>query len=832
MAVLATGLGKTWLSAFDSHRPEFRRVLFVAHREEILSQAMATFRRIRPEAHLGLYSGKEKTPEADVLFASIQTIGRKVHLEKFGARDFDYIVVDEFHHAAARSYRGLIDYFEPQFLLGLTATPERTDGGDLLGLCQENLVFRCDLAEGICEGLLSPFHYFGVPDEVDYSNIPWRSSRFDEAALTAAVATQKRAQNALDQYHEKAGARTLAFCCSKRHANFMRDYFRKANLRAVAVHSGESSDPRALSLEQLVAGELDVIFAVDMFNEGVDLPNVDTVMMLRPTESRILWLQQLGRGLRRVEGKECLVVIDYIGNHRSFLLKPQSLFDLPIGDAHVARALERLQRGEFELPPGCEVTYDLQTIEILKGLLRRSTGSDVVRFAYEDFRERHGERPTATELHHENYAPRTLRRTHGSWLGFVDSMGDLTATESELVGSGAPSEFLAALETTQMTRSYKMLVLLGMLASDRFPGAISIGELCDRVRSIARRSVVFQRDLGISLDDSGALRLLLEGNPIKAWTGGRGTGGRAHFDYSDGRFSTLFTVDESRRSDFAELVRELVEWRLAEYLSRPEVDTSPLAREFSCKVSHANGRPILFLPDREKHPDLPMGTTSVMVRERKFDANFVKIALNTMCEPGSKENALPEVLRDWFGGDAGQPGTRNSVRFILRDEYYEMEPIGVQGSHDAPVGLQVGGSYMREQIPEGFGLEFQSQRWQQGHVSIGGHVFLFVTLDKTKMVKEHRYDDKFVSADLFEWKSQNRHTRNGKPGQEMQNHAGLGIPIHLFVRKVKKIQSKAAPFVYCGDVDFVDWEGDKPITIRWRLHEPLTQELARMFEIE
>jgi superfamily II DNA or RNA helicase len=380
LVVLATGLGKTWLSAFDSKRPEFRRILFVAHREEILGQAMATFRRIRPEAHLGMYSGKEKTPEADILFASIQTIGRRVHLEKFDVREFDYIVVDEFHHAAARSYRGLIDYFEPKFLLGLTATPERTDGGDLLALCQENLIFRCDLAEGIREGLLSPFHYFGVPDEVDYSNIPWRSSRFDEAALTAAVATQKRAQNALDQYHERAGARTLAFCCSVRHADFMRDYFRQASLRVASVHSGKTSDPRTLSLEQLVAGELDVIFAVDMFNEGVDLPNVDTVMMLRPTESRILWLQQLGRGLRKSKGKVRLVVIDYIGNHRSFLLKPQSLFGLPIGDAHIARVLEQFERGQLELPPGCEVTYDLQTIEILRGLLRRSTGSDVVRF--------------------------------------------------------------------------------------------------------------------------------------------------------------------------------------------------------------------------------------------------------------------------------------------------------------------------------------------------------------------------------------------------------------------------------------------------------------------
>ena len=190
LVVLATGLGKTWLSAFDANRPEYKRILFVAHREEILTQARETYRRIRPDARLGLYTGTEKTAEADIVFASIQTLGRRQHLQHFASNWFDYIVMDEFHHAAASTYRRLLDHFTPKFLLALTATPERTDGGDLLALCQENLVYRCDVAAGIERGLLCPFHYFGVPDDVDYRNIPWRNSRFDEEALTAAVATE------------------------------------------------------------------------------------------------------------------------------------------------------------------------------------------------------------------------------------------------------------------------------------------------------------------------------------------------------------------------------------------------------------------------------------------------------------------------------------------------------------------------------------------------------------------------------------------------------------------------------------------------------------------
>ena len=194
LVVLATGLGKTFLAAFDSQAHQ--RVLFVAHREEILTQAMAAFRAVRPGARLGRFSGAEKDREAEILFASVQTLARATHLRTFAEDAFDYIVIDEFHHAAATTYRRIIDHFEPRFLLGLTATPDRTDGGDLLGLCQENLVYRCDLWDGIGRDLLSPFHYFGVPDPVEYAQIPWRSGRFDDAALTEALATHARAENA------------------------------------------------------------------------------------------------------------------------------------------------------------------------------------------------------------------------------------------------------------------------------------------------------------------------------------------------------------------------------------------------------------------------------------------------------------------------------------------------------------------------------------------------------------------------------------------------------------------------------------------------------------
>ncbi len=822
LVVLATGLGKTWLSAFDSDRPEFRRVLFVAHREEILGQAMKTFRRIRPTARLGLYTGTEKDGDAEVVFASVQTLNREAHLKRFDRREFDYVVIDEFHHAAASTYRRLIDYFEPRFLLGLTATPERTDGGDLLSLCGENLVYRCDLREAIGRGLLSTFRYFGVPDAVDYEDIPWRSRRFDEQKLTEAVATTERAQNALEQVRKHGGERVLAFCCSKRHADFMRDYFLEAGVKSAAVHSGEGSDPRAGSLEKLEAGDLQVVFAVDMFNEGVDIPHIDTVLMLRPTESRLLWFQQFGRGLRKAEGKRDLAVIDYIGNHRSFLIKAQALFDLLPGDQHLRAQFERLQAGEADLPPGCEVTYELEAMDILRSLLREPRGQDVVRSYYETFREQQGRRPTATEALHEGYSPRTAARGHGSWLRFVETMGDLPDASPVLDTATAAGKFLEQLESTQMTKSYKMLVLLAMLQEGLFPGEIPIAALTHGVERLARRSPALVADIGEPIESQDALQGHLERNPIEAWTRGRGTGSRAYFAYANEIFGTTFDIPDVQRELFQQLAREIAEFRLAEYLTRP---TSPGADEvrFRCRVSHADGRPILFLPDRGRVSGIPEGWVPVVANNESYEANFVKVAINVMRRPGSEENVLPALLQEWFGDQAGSPGTRSEVEFSDESGQLTLSPMRPEDS-----ALALWSSYPRREVAERFGQPY-SRNWEQGFVARGQNTFLFVTLDKSDLPEDHRYSDRFLSRDVFEWQSQNQ-TRQGTPtGENLRTHQEKGIHVHLLIRKQAKLEGRGAPFVYCGPVSFVDWEGEKPITIRWHLDEPVPDSLWTAF---
>jgi superfamily II DNA or RNA helicase/diadenosine tetraphosphate (Ap4A) HIT family hydrolase len=729
LVVLATGLGKTWLSAFDA--ANFDRVLFVAHREEILEQAMQTFRLMRPDGHFGRYTGTEKDLGADVLFASIQTLGRVAHLRQFSPEAFDYIIVDEFHHAAARTYRGLIDYFTPRFLLGLTATPERTDGGDLLALCQENLVYRCDAFDGIERGLLSPFHYFGVPDEIDYAQIPWRNKSFDVESLTGALATQARAQNALEQHEKHGGQRTIGFCCSVRHAEFMAEYFRNAGLRAVSVHSGPNSAPRASSLESLQAGDLDVVFAVDMFNEGVDVPLIDTVLMLRPTESAIIWMQQFGRGLRKAAGKDLLKVVDYIGNHRTFFTKVRAMLQIGEGDRAIALALESISKGNWEFPPGCEVTYDLHAIDLIENLLRTDSGDALAAF-YVDFCERHGQRPSAVEAFHAGYE---LKNTgHGSWFGFLRHMGTLNEGEAAVLEQH--TDFLDDICKTRMTRSYKMLLLKAWLRRSETLEPVHIDELTEEVARLAHGNPHYADDISVEVSDKLKLRKLLVDNPIDAWTGEANS---SPFIFQDDVFGleTMPTIDLAPA--LSELLIETVDWRLVEYLSRRELGPEPSSSESLADVAND-----------------PTGSSS-------------------------------QVGELWH-------------------------------------------EYMRDEIPPLFGDQFNPGSWNSGIVMSGKNMILLVTLKKENLSVGGHYEDGFVDPQTFTWQSQNRTTQQSNHGQIICGNEE-GYNIHLYVRAGKLRGKKAAPFTYCGNVSFLSWEGEKPISVEWRLSAPLPDHYHRLFGI-
>jgi hypothetical protein len=629
---------------------------------------------MRPDASIGRLTGSQRETSADLLFASIQTLGRVEHLASLPPNAFDYIVVDEFHHAAASTYRRVIDYFEPKFLLGLTATPERMDGGDLLALCQENLVFSASIPAGIAAGLLSPFRYWGVPDEVDYSNIPWRNARFDPEELEAAIATEARAANALEQFRKHGGKRCIGFCCSRRHADFMAEFFATRGVRAVAVHSGEISAPRARSLERLAAGELDVIFSVDIFNEGVDMPNLDMVLMLRPTESIVIWMQQFGRGLRRSFDKPFLTVVDYIGNHRAFLTKLRAIAALAgreaNSDAALRQTLDDVMRERLHLPPGCSVTYDLVSVEILQRLLRPTAGEAALEAFYDDFLDRHGVRPTAVEAYHEGFSPRTAGER--SWLGFVARKSGLAPREADAYAQSRA--FLESIEKTPMTRSYKIVLLLAMMAADALPGSAGIDALTEQVAKLAARFVKIREDFSVDISDTQALRGLLINNPIRAFVGADGTGGVQYFRFEADRLSATFEADDP--AALRDLLHEVLDWRLAQYLDR--ADPAAARADVLCSVAQATGeRPILFLPRPAASLGLETGPAAIRIEGQQFEAVIAKIAINVVRKVGEETNRLPEILRRWFGEDAGLPGRGDRVRLKRGDAGFELEPVRV-----------------------------------------------------------------------------------------------------------------------------------------------------------
>lgn len=823
LVVLATGLGKTWLSAFDSDRSEFRRVLFVAHREEILNQAIDNFRRIRPNASIGRLAASERTIDAELLFASVQTLNRAQHLSSFDPASFDYIIIDEFHHAAAATYRKVIDHFQPKFLLGLTATPERMDGGDLLALCQENLVFEASVPDGVTADLLCPFQYWGVPDLVDYTNIPWRNSGFDPTELTAAVATEARAENALEQFRKHDAKRCIAFCCSQRHANFMADFFNARGVRSVAVHAGDGSAPRATSLQQLASSELEVIFSVDMFNEGVDVPNIDTVLMLRPTESTVIWMQQFGRGLRKAPGKPHLTVVDYIGNHRSFLMKLRSVAALADREATSMGALravlDEVIKQELNLPEGCSVTYELETVQILEDLLKPSRTETAIEAFYKDFSERHGVRPTATETFHEGINPRG--NSERSWLGFVLRMNGLT--EAETTAFKAARAFLEAIEKTEISRSYKIVLLLALLSADAIPGEIGIDRVVEHVAAFANRYHRIRDDFSIDPNDSKGLSRLLIDNPIRAFVEAKGTDEITFLKFEGGRLSTTFEVEEV--DVFRELLREILDWRLSQYLSRPTATNA--TGDIVCRVARAGDRPILFLPSNATSLCLDLGPAQVEINGQTYEVVIAKIAINVVHRSGQERNLLPEILRGWFGEDAGLPGRGERVRLKRGPSGFAMEPLKASTSQ----GLQVWGRYLREVIPPAFNLAFSQAIWNAGFVVQDPDIFLLVTLSKDDMNQEHRYVDHFVSDREFAWQSQRRTTQASKHGQLLRNHQSRGHRVHLFVRPTKKTGTKPTPFFYCGQVDFLSWEGEAPISIRWQLREPVPPSLLTTLSV-
>jgi len=860
LVVLATGLGKTWLSAFDAVQMGARRILFVAHREEILYQAAETYLRIKPDSRVGFYMSKQRDRTVDILCASVQTLGKETHLERFSPQHFDYIVVDEFHHAAAPVYHRLLSYFAPQFLLGLTATPDRTDRSDILSLCDDNLVYEYPLFEGVKGDFLVPFHYYGIYDEsVDYTEIPWRNGKFDPNLLANKLATYGRARHALRMWRQHKQSRTLAFCVSRTHADFMANQFAKQGVRAAAVH-GESQMSRGEALESLESGQLDVIFSVDLFNEGVDLPAIDTVLLLRPTESKILFLQQIDRGLRKsvATGKDKLVILDFVGNHQSFLHKPQALIGQAMNHRQLAEFARKAEKNQLDLPDGCFINYDLEVIDFLKGLDQNGAEKD-----YQALKDTLGRRPTLTEYYHFGASLTKTRKQHGSWFGLVRDMDDLTDTEAELLASHEP--FLVEVETTSITKSFKMILLDAFQQLGGWRSAPTLPELAEASWQILKRRPRLYQDIADSVKDvDGTSPQWLQywkKNPVDHWT----NKSPSAFKIEDNKLKPAISLEEHQLSTFGEMVQELIDYRLASYEARqsakeiqgpvenvmpmtpagPELPYFP-SLKIACghfrnsqaeepeyrAIGMGHGR---IAPNRHfiarasgnsmnggKNP-IHDGDYLLLEQINPNQAGSITgktLAIERLDETGDTQYLLRTVRKSSAGDYVLEAANPDYDDIVVTPELSEQFRTfaRLDGIVD-PLEMAVGQEIPREEIPELFGATFNPGNWQSGHVFLkeaDAHVLL-VTLNKQGKASQHRYVDHWIDEHTFHWQSQNSTTPQSKRGRELIDHKKLGLSVHLFVRENKLRNGKAAPFTYYGPVEYQSHEGSGPMSVVFKV---------------
>ncbi|MBB5341993.1 DEAD/DEAH box helicase [Tunturiibacter gelidoferens] len=428
VVVLPTGTGKTVLSAIDARR-HGGRTLFLVHRLDILKQSIDAYKMVWPDMRLGVLTGevKEHELDCDVLFASKDTLRQPDQLERFPRDWFSYIVVDEVHHGQSPSYRDVLTYFQPQFMLGMTATPDRTDRKDIFELFEYSKIYEIPLSDVIDQGYLVPYTYHGLTDDIDYSKVRFQGLHYNVADLERLLIVPERNEAIVREYLEKgSGDKAIGFCVSIKHAERMAEFFNEHGITAVAIHS--EAPNRDELVQAFRENKFQVAFTVDLFNEGIDFPNVQVLLFLRPTESKTVFLQQLGRGLRLCIGKDRVRILDFIGNYRranqirKFLAKSSTVTESDENGRTKRKTL-------YEYSTGCEVHFDESVQEILDRQDAEELGitKDDLKEAYFTLAERLSRKPSRSDLDRDGeYKSGKYVQLFGSWVGFLREVGEYT----------------------------------------------------------------------------------------------------------------------------------------------------------------------------------------------------------------------------------------------------------------------------------------------------------------------------------------------------------------------------------------------------------------------
>lgn len=714
LVIAATGTGKTYMSAFDILEFNPKRLLFLVHREDILRDAKDTYRSLckNKNVSMGLYTGNIKDEEAHYLFSTVQTMER--NMTSFSRDSFDYIVVDEAHHSTSPTYKKILGYFNSKFLLGITATPERCDTGNIFDVFDNNVALEIRLNKALEHDLIVPFHYFGITDidSVDYKNISLDNISEVSKKLMISSRTdfiiEKMNFYGFDGTKQKA----IGFCINKEHAYYMEKEFNKCGIESIALTGEDSVDKRREYIKMLESDDhsLKVIFTVDIFNEGIDIPSINQILMLRPTSSPIIFIQQLGRGLRKYEDKEFLTVLDFIGNHSKAFLIALALK----GDRYYDKdSLKVSIATNFSDIPGCSnIQMDRIAQErILKQLDTEDFNSfKYLKEEYNEFKHLLGGKIPYKLIDYIKYdgAPDPIKfinyaKTYQGFLKKVEKYDALELEDDKFLNVLKWLSNMLPLKRPHEFGIIKYLVDVGSLALSE--GSKVISKYIDNLDKESVRHAF--RNLNQDFYDTKQIK-----NNIKL------------LDFIDDKLIRLSSFEEILyNNSYRESILDLLNYGLIKY------------------------------------------------EERFGSENF------------------------------GNP-------FFKLYEQYQMIDVALLSNYEKTHSSFRGSGIMKN----------------------GKEYFLFVDLHKDKDIKESiNYKDEFITRGLFQWQTQNSTTQTSERGKDIIFNKKRGANLHLFIRKYKEIDRKTQPYIYIGKGDAVEFTGEKPITVKLKLHNKVPEGLYTEF---
>lgn len=716
LVIAATGTGKTYMSAFDVKSYEPKKLLFIVHREEILIKAKETFETLIPNLGVtfGLFTGNEKQKDADYVFTTIQTISR--YFRDFGANEFDYMIIDEAHHATSPSYQTVLNHFKPKFLLGMTATPERGDHQNVFDLFDNNIALEVRLHEALEDELVIPFHYFGITDidGIDLSDV----NLDDINEITKRLKVNERVDFIIEKMNfygfDGKKQKGLGFCASIEHAKYMAEEFNKRGYNSICLYGQHSPEERSYYIHKLEDNndDLSFIFSVDIFNEGVDIPSVNTVLMLRPTDSPIVFIQQLGRGLRKHKSKSFLTVLDFIGNHNKTFLIAMALNGSRYYDKE---SLKVAVATGFANIPGCtHIQMDRISQERILSQIDQENFNSMkyLKEEYFEFKKMNQGHTPYLLIDYLKYdgAPDPVKfvNKEKTYLGFLAKVEKDNQLKSLLQDNDFENVLKELSSMLPIKRIYEFIVIKYLIRHE----TITIGEAKNEILKMVK-----------------------------------------------------FVDEDSIHHAF-------------EYLNQDYYDSVQKKNKLKL-FNYMNG----YLIKTDRFNNLLNN-----IEFKKYIEDIVTYGIFRYEK---------EFKQEYYG-----------VPHFKLFEQYQMVDAALLSNY----------------------RKIHSSFRGSGLLTNGNDYFLYIDLHKEENIKESiNYQDKFINERLFQWQTPNSTSQDSERGKNILYNKQRGINLHLFIRKYKEIDGKIEPYIYIGRGNTVEFEGEKPITVKFELEYPVPSSLYTEF---